>query len=57
MSQSAQSAVAAIPFSPMVLCDRLLTLAQDADTAGHRGAAECLVALAYGVFDETPGHA
>lgn len=43
--------------SPLVLSDRLLTLAQDADRAGHLGAAQCLVALAYGVFDETPGHA
>ena len=43
--------------SPLVLSDRLLTLAQDADRAGQRDAARCLVALACGVFDHISGHA
>ncbi len=32
--------------SPLVLCDRLLTLAKDVDRAGLRDVAECLVDLA-----------
>lgn len=39
--------------SPLVLADRLITLAQDADRAGLTGAANRLVDLAYAVFDET----
>lgn len=31
--------------SPLMLCDRLLTLAKDADRAGMRGAAEHLLGL------------
>jgi hypothetical protein len=31
--------------SPLILCDRLLSLAQDADRAGLRGAAEHLLEL------------
>jgi len=37
--------------SPLVLCDRLLRLAQDADGAGLRDAAEHLLALAADVLD------
>jgi hypothetical protein len=40
--------------SPLVLCDRLLTLAQDADRAGCVATAERLLKLAYSVFDEDP---
>jgi hypothetical protein len=36
----------------MVLSDRLIALAQDADRAGFRGAAGSLVRLACAVFDE-----
>ena len=32
--------------SPLVLCDRLLTLAKDVDRAGLRDVAECLIELA-----------
>ena len=39
--------------SPLVLCDRLLSLAQDADCAGLRGAAEQLLELV-GVVLEPP---
>jgi hypothetical protein len=40
--------------SPLVLSDRLLALAQDADRAGFTGTAEQLVSLACSVFDEAP---
>ncbi len=43
--------------SPLVLSDRLLTLARDADHVGRRDTALPLLALAHGVFDETPGRA
>jgi len=39
-------------FSPLVLSDALLTLAQDADRAGYRLAAEHLLLLAEDVLDE-----
>jgi len=39
-------------FSPLVLSDRLLTLAQDADLAGYRGTAEHLLVLASQVLDK-----
>jgi len=38
-------------FSPLLLSDRLLTLAQDADRAGYRVAAEHLLDLASEVLD------
>lgn len=38
--------------SPLVLSDRLLTLAQDADRAGYQVTADGLVQLAHRVFDE-----
>lgn len=37
---------------PLVICDRLLRLAQDADRAGLAVTAEHLVHLASGVFEE-----
>ena len=40
--------------SPMMLADRLISLAQDADRAGYVDAASNLVSLALAVFDETP---
>jgi hypothetical protein len=40
--------------SPLVLCDRLLSLAQDADRAGLRGAAENLLELAGIVLEPKP---
>ncbi len=42
------------PVSPLVLSDRLITLAKDADRAGFTGTAEQLVTLACSVFDEAP---
>ena len=41
-------------FSPMILSDRLITLAQDADRAGFAITAEHLVHLAHTVFEEPP---
>ncbi len=40
------------PPSPLLLCDRLLSLAQDADRAGCSATAEHLLQLAHTVFDE-----
>jgi len=37
--------------SPLMLADRLLTLAQDADRAGYSGAAANLVNVMYEVLD------
>ena len=42
------------PSSPLMLCDRLLTLAQDADRAGYAATAEHLLELVDGVFEERP---
>jgi hypothetical protein len=41
-------------FSPLMLSDRLITLAEDADHAGHREVAAALIGLAYTVLDEQP---
>ncbi|HEY1931727.1 MAG TPA: hypothetical protein VGG99_06940 [Acetobacteraceae bacterium] len=43
-------------FSPLLLSDRLLTLAQDADRAGYRVAAEHLLFLATEVLDPPEEH-
>jgi hypothetical protein len=40
-----------VPFSPLMLCDRLLNLAQQADRAGFRDAAGRLVVLAQDVCE------
>jgi len=42
------------PISPLVLADRLIRLAQDADRAGFADSANRLVGLAYAVLDEQP---
>lgn len=47
-------------FSPLILADRLITLAQEADRAGYRGSADRLIGLAYAVLDDEgpqAGHA
>ena len=41
-----------LPASPLILCDRLIALAQEADRAGHVGTASQLVHLAHSVLDE-----
>lgn len=40
-----------VPVSPLMLADRLLTLAQEADRAGYTGAASHLVNAMYQVLD------
>ena len=40
-------------FSPLMLADRLISLAQDADRAGFRHEAEHLVCMVYAVLDAT----
>ncbi len=42
--------------SPLVLCDRLISLAQDADRAGFSVTAEHLVHLAHIVLEEKREH-
>jgi hypothetical protein len=55
MMQSTHSTFRAEPtVSPLILCDRLLTLAKDADRAGMRGAAEHLLDLASEVLQPIP---
>jgi hypothetical protein len=44
-------------FSPLVLADSLLTLAQAEDHAGYRGSAERLIVLACAVLDDSPASA
>ena len=46
-----------ITISPLMLADRLLTLAEDAERAGLHRPAERLLRLAYAVYDEKPAHA
>ncbi len=53
MTHSLQTTV---PSSPLVLSDRLISLAQDADRAGFQVTAEQLVALAHQVFEEQARH-
>lgn len=43
-----------MPVSPLLLSDRLLSLAQDADRAGLSESASHLVGLALRIFDEQP---
>ena len=44
------------PVSPLMLADRLITLAQDADRAGYRDAATHLVSMAFTVLDGQVRH-
>jgi len=39
-------------FSPLVLADRLILLAQEADRAGYRRSASSLIVAAHAVLDE-----
>ncbi len=53
MSASTQSYEPSFPpTSPMILSDRLLTLAEAAERAGYASTADDLVRLAHEVFDE-----
>jgi hypothetical protein len=42
--------------SELILSDRLIALAEEADRAGYTDTAEHLITLACSVFDEAPGH-
>jgi hypothetical protein len=44
------------PVSPLMLADRLITLAQDADRAGFQDTARRLVKVAYAVLDPQDAH-
>ena len=48
--------VAAMATSPLLLCDHLIALAQEADRAGYPNTAAHLVALVDGMFDEPRLH-
>ncbi len=41
-----------MPVTSLMLADRLISLAQDADRAGYARSATSLLGLAYAVFDE-----
>jgi hypothetical protein len=45
---------AAAPISALILCDRLIQVAQDADRAGYSQTASHLVALVDHMFDGPP---
>jgi hypothetical protein len=45
-----------VVISELILSDRLIALAEDADHAGYTATAERLLKLACSVFDEAPGH-
>jgi len=49
-----QPVASSAPLSPLILADRLLTLAQDADRAGYSGAAGRLLRMACQVAGEPP---
>jgi hypothetical protein len=55
MTRLASIGVSAPQFSPLVLMDRLLVLAREADRAGYLGAADQLVQLACAVCEEKSG--
>ena len=50
------STVTPAPTSPLLLCDHLISLAQEADRAGYPNTAGHLVALVDGMFDEPRLH-
>jgi hypothetical protein len=51
---SSYPSVPPVVYSPLMLSDRLIALAQAADVAGYTGAAEQLVSLAFSVLDTPP---
>ncbi len=54
MSTLQPAPIAPAPVSPLVLADRLISLAREADRAGFTDSASRLVGIALAVFDETP---
>jgi hypothetical protein len=51
------SAIAKPEVSELILSDRLITLAKDADRAGYTDTAAHLLTLACSVFDDAPNRA
>jgi hypothetical protein len=51
---SPQSQPSGCVVSPLVIADRLLTLAQDADSAGLHRSADSLIRMAFDMCDEPP---
>ncbi len=52
MPQLAAVTASTTPPSPLMLCEQLIRLAEEADRAGFAVTAEHLVHLAYGVLDD-----
>jgi hypothetical protein len=53
-SQLSAASGGALQVSPLVLADRLLSLAADAERSGLHRPAERLLRLAFAVYDEKP---
>ncbi len=51
---AARKRIPAAAPSPLMLCDHLITLAQEADRAGYRATAGHLVGLVDRMFEERP---
>ena len=49
-----ETALTSPQISPLILADRLISMAQDADRAGFRETATRLLSLIDAVFDEAP---
>jgi hypothetical protein len=54
MSETTCTMPTSFAVSPLLICDRLLTLAQDAERAGLRGADEHLLELVSEVLEPVP---
>lgn len=52
MTQAALTCPPGARFSPLLLADRLISLAQEADRAGYRASADRLIGLVYAVLDD-----
>ena len=57
MAPNRETSLVQTPPSPLLLCDRLIGLAKDADRAGCTATAHRLVALLDTIFDEPHGNA
>ncbi|MCW3475879.1 hypothetical protein [Limobrevibacterium gyesilva] len=53
MPEHERASPAACATSPLLICDRLISLAQAADRAGYAATADHLVRLAHTMFNET----
>jgi hypothetical protein len=57
MRHATMSAAEKPVLSELILFDRLITLAKEADRAGYTDTAAHLLTLAYSVFDDPPNRA